>query len=349
MNSILAEDINLIGKSDIIDWSLLDNSSVLVTGATGLIGSQVVLGIDKHNELFGTNITVYALVRNEEKAKKIFADCTDKVMFVKGDVREKINIDGKLDYIIHGASATSSKFFVDNPVETIMIGMEGTNNVLSLAKEKNVKGFLYMSSLEIYGVTDPSLPTVKENAYGFIEQLSPRSSYSEGKRMAECLCISYGSEYNVPVKIARLCQTFGPGVEYADGRVFAQFARSAIEGNDIVLKTKGETFRNYCYTKDAIIGIIKVLLEGNNNEAYNIANPNTAISICDMAEMVCSKIADNKIKVVFDIAEDVEKLGYNPTIKIKLDTSKIEGLGWKATVDLQEAFTRMIDYMVDTK
>ena len=154
--------------------------------------------------------------------------------------------------------------------------------------------------------------------------------------MAECLCISYGHEYGVPVKIVRLSQTFGPGVSYSDNRVFAQFARCAIENQDIVLKTKGETYRNYCYIRDVVTGILCVLLKGNSNEAYNIANKDTGISICDMAHMIADDIADKKINVVFDIADDIAKLGYGPTIKISLDTDKIEQLGWKAEVGIED-------------
>ena len=151
------------------------------------------------------------------------------------------------------------------------------------------------------------------------------------------------------VKVARLAQTFGPGVSYADNRVFAQFARCAIEENDIVLKTKGETYRNYCYVRDAITGIFCVLTHGKINEAYNIANKKTGISICDMAHMVSEKIAKNKIKVVFDLGDDLAKLGYGPTIKIALDTSKLENLGWKAEIELEEAFERMIESMKETR
>ena len=349
MNKILLEDIEYIADSDMVSWDKYAGKSIFITGATGLIGSQIVMAMDKYNELHSGNITIYALARNREKAEKLFAECTDKVQIVVGDMTGKIDIAGDVDYVVHGASMTSSKDFVDLPVETIMTGINGTNNILSFAKDKNVKGFIYLSSLEAYGVTDPDKKTILETDSGYINQLVPRSSYSEGKRMAECLCISYASEYGVPVKIARLCQTFGTGVVYSDNRVFAQFAKSSIEGRDIVLKTTGETYRNYCYTRDAVTGILKVLADGETAEVYNIANPDTGISICDMAKMVADKISEGRIKVVCDIAEDASKLGYGPTIKISLDTTKLEGLGWKAEVGLEDSFRRMIEYMESTK
>ena len=349
MNSILLEDVNNIANSQMVSWDKLQGKSIFITGATGLIGSQIVLGIDQHNKNFGTDIKVYALARNLDKASRLFGECTENVVTVHGDMCGEFAIDGPVDYIVHGASMTSSKDFVEKPVETILTGINSTANILNFARDKKVSGFVYLSSLEAYGVTDPSLTSVKETDYGFIDQLSPRSSYSEGKRMAECLCASYASEYAVPAKLVRLCQTFGAGVDYSDNRVFAQFAKSVIEGNDIVLKTKGETYRNYCYTSDAVTGILCALLDGNVGEAYNIANPTTGISIADMAKMVAHKLSWDAIKVCFDIADDATKLGYGPTIKVALDTTKLEALGWKATVDLEETFRRTIEYLKDVR
>lgn len=345
MDYILQEDIDYIVQSGMIDWDMLKGKSILITGSTGLIGSQIVLALDRYNQLREGQIKIYALARNQDKASRVFGDCSEYVRVVLGDVKMPVEIEEEIDYIIHGASMTSSKEFVDCPVETILTGIEGTNNILRFAKNKKIKGMVYLSSLEVYGVTDPEKKSIKENEYGYIEQMAPRSSYSEGKRMAECLCISYGHEYGVPVKIVRLSQTFGPGVSYSDNRVFAQFARCAIENQNIVLKTKGETYRNYCYIRDAVMGILCVLLKGNSKEAYNVANKDTGISICDMAHMIADDIADKKIKVVFDIAGDIAKLGYGPTIKISLDTDKIEQLGWKAEVGLKDAFERMIQSM----
>lgn len=345
MNQTILEDVTYLANGRMIPWDRLREKSFFITGATGLLGSQVVLALDQYNKMYDGRITIYALVRNMDKARKWFGECTDYVRVVQGDITQPITLSDHIDYVIHGASMTSSKDFVDLPVETIMTGINGTNNLLSFARQKGVRGFLYLSSLEAYGTTDPKRKTIKEEDSGYINQLSVRSSYSEGKRIAECLCISYASEYKVPVKIVRPCQTFGPGVAYSDNRVFAQFARSAIEGTDIILKTKGETFRNYCYTSDAVTGMLKVLLDGDVGEAYNLANPDTGISICDMAQMFADEFSHGRSKVVFDIAEDATKLGYNPVVKIRLDTKKLERLGWKAEVDLKTSCQRLIEYM----
>ena len=179
--------------------------------------------------------------------------------------------------------------------------------------------------------------------------MSVRSSYSEGKRLCETLCKSYQSEYALSIKIARLCQTFGCGVEYNDNRVFAQFARSIIENRDIVLKTKGETIRNYCYTSDAISGILTVLLKGENGEAYNIANPDSTISIKDMANLFCDLFKNSKSKVIFDLLDDTCKLGFNPVVKLQLDSSKLQSIGWHACIPLSEAIKKLVSYMGESK
>ena len=155
------------------------------------------------------------------------------------------------------------------------------------------------------------------------------------------------SQYGIPVKISRLCQTFGAGVEYNDNRVFAQFSRSVIEGKDIILKTKGETVRNYCYTSDAVTGLITIMLKGETAQAYNISNMNTTISIVEMAKLVTTLFPESKSKVVFDIDPDATKLGYNPVMKIQIDSSKLEALGWVPKVSLKDMFTRLIQYMKD--
>lgn len=345
-DKIIQKDLDDIINIDFINWDLLRNKTVLVTGATGLIGSQLVMSLLNANAEKNLDLKVIAVVRNKQKAEKIFKYADDKSLeFVVQDILKPFNIESTVDYIVHGASMTGSKDFVDYPVETIKTAIQGTENILELAKEKSIDGMVYLSSLEVYGVVDFSIDKVTEDMFGTIDPMSVRSSYSEGKRMVECLCSSYASEYKIPIKVARLCQTFGAGVNYSDNRVFAQFARSIIEGKDIVLKTDGSTERNYCYIRDAIAGILTLLLNGESGQAYNIANKDTLISIRGMAEMLIEKYPESGSKLVFDIAEDATKLGYNPKVKMNLDTQKIEKLGWKAEVGLEVMFEHLIESM----
>lgn len=325
----------------------LFGTSVLITGATGLIGSFFIKSLIELNDTQNAGIKINAVVRNEAKAKALFGD---KVNLVVSDIVDITSLPFEVDYIFHGASITSSKDMVEKPVETIDIAIKGTENMLKIAKDmKSLKAFVYMSSLEVYGVTSPDIKIITESDYGYIDQLNVRSSYSLGKRMVECLCASYASEYNVPVKIVRLTQTFGPGVAYNDGRVFADFARCVIEGRNIILHTKGETVRNYCYLSDAVTALMTVAVKGEVAEAYNIANEDSDISIYDMAKMLCTFVPEKGIDVVIEDNGNAAKMGYNPTIKIKLGTAKLRALGWEAKVGLEDMFKNLIEDMTYNK
>ena len=326
-NSIFEEDIkNIINY---FDMSVFDGKTILVTGATGLIGKLCVKSLLNS----GYNTQVIAFVRDEEKAKNIFGE-SKRLTYLVQDINQRINTTRRVDYIIHAASTTSSKDFVEKPVETIYTAINGSRNVLEFAKNKRLEGMVYLSSLEIYGVNEKE--NIKEGDYGYIDILNPRSSYSESKKMVETMCISYGREYGVPVKIARLAQTFGAGVSISDNRVFAQFAKAIINKENIVLHTKGETKRNYCYTTDAVRGIFTILTKGENNNAYNVANENSYCSISEMAHLLENEYTKVEYKI------DEVNRGYNPTVKIALNTEKLNALGWEAKVNLKEMFDRLI-------
>ena len=323
-----------------IDFLTLGGKTVLVTGATGLIGSNIILTLVHLGKKFKHPIKVVAVVRNETKAKKLFGEIYNDVKFVVGDVVKGVEISEKVDYIIHAASQTSSKAFIERPLETIETAIQGTLNMLRIAKEKKVEKFVYLSTMEVYGAPDTDEKIDEEHDTN-LNTMAVRYCYPESKRMCENLCASYMEEYGVPVNVVRLTQTFGPGVLYYDGRIFAEFARCVIEKRDIVLHTKGETKRSYLYTQDAVNAILTVLLKGKRGQAYNAANEETYCSILEMAEMVANNCAKEKIQVKVQ-EEDISRLGYAPTLKMNLDTSKLQALGWKPEVGLEEAYRRLI-------
>lgn len=348
-DKVLQEDLEYIANSN-IPLEELKNKTIFVTGATGLIGSQIVKALLCCNRLKDANIKIMALVRSELKVKEAYGELVNdsNLKFVYGDITKPITVEDHIDYIIHGASVTASKFFVDHPVETIQISHRGLENMLELAKEKDVLGMVYMSSMEAFGITDPTLDRVEEKDLGYIDIHNVRSCYSEGKRMCECMCACYASEYGVPVKIARLAQTFGAGILYSENRVFAQFAKSAMNKTDIVLHTEGKSVGNYVYTADAVMAMLTLLVKGNNGEAYTIANEESNITIGNMAKMVANEIANGDIKVVFDIPEDAKTYGYAPDVKMKLSSKKMQALGWSARVGLKESYIRMMESMKNT-
>lgn len=340
-NDIFVEDLAQLSQSTMIPWQELHGKTVFLTGATGLIGQTVTSALLYYEQQNNAGIKVIALVRDLERAQALFAEqladnCA--LEFVVGTVEEIPLVPNQVDYIIHCACPTNSTYFVEHPVDTIQTIVGGTQNVLELAREKAVQGMVYLSSMEVYGqISDRK--RLGESEIGFIDLASPRSSYPEGKRLAENLCCCYASQFEVPVSVARLVQTFGPGVPYDDGRVFAYMARCAKQGEDILLKTSGSKENMYLYTADAVSAILVLLLRGEKGTTYNVANEETYCSVKEMAELVACALAGDTIQVQTNVGGDSSM--YRPEGYLNLDASKLKELGWSATVGLREMFLRM--------
>ena len=311
------------------------NADVLITGATGFIGTMLAKVLFYASEKYDLNINIIGLIRSEEKAKKLYGGLYSKIKFIK-------EICGRYEYIIHTLSPTSSKYFVENPVETIKASVESTIKVLENAKESNAS-LVYLSSMEQYGVPyEEDNNKMTENMIGIIDHLNVRSSYSESKRLCECLCVSYASEYDVDVKIARLAQTFGAGIPLSDNRMPMQFAKAVVENKDIVLHTEGRSVINTIYITDAITGILTIMNKGEKGEAYNVCNDSETRSVREIAELVANEVAGGCIGVRIELDEN---MGYAPDVEMYLDSNKLQKLGYKAKVHLIEAYNRLVCYI----
>ena len=349
-NRVFTEDMRRLGALPLMEE--LRGCTVLVTGATGLIGQTIVSALLRCNETAEQGegrepVRVIACVRNKEKAERLFGGADHgNLEFLVSDILSlpADRLPRRVDYMIHAASQTSSRAFVDSPVETIFTAIDGTRRALEFAQNNHVRCFVYLSTMEVYG-TPADDGKIDETHGTNLDTTQPRSCYPESKRLCEILCASWQKEYGVPVRILRLTQTFGPGVRYDDGRVFAEFARCAMEKRDIVLKTAGLTCRSYLYTADAAAAILTVMLRGRDGEAYNAANESTYCSIREMAELVADQCAGGGIGVRIEAAEDPSKLGYAPTLHMNLDTSKLRALGWTPVCGLADAYRRMMAAM----
>lgn len=338
MNKILEQDIETICSSKLIDWNKIDNHKFFITGATGLIGSLIVKSFIWRNINKNANIKMLLLVRNKKNAIDMFG-CDNNIEYIESSI-ENLKYNINVDYIIHGASPTKSKFFTQNPVETLDISILGTKNMLEIAKNNSVKSMVYLSSMEMYGTMKAQ--NVTEEKIGEIEILNTRSSYSEGKRIAELYCYSYFSEYNVPVKMCRLAQTFGPGISKNETRVFKYFADCIINKRDIILKSTGETIINYSYTTDTILGILCILINGKDGESYNIVGEKTNMTILESAEWLLKEFENKNNRI---ICECNQKNDFAPDNKMILSNQKIKTLGWKSKISLKEGYKRLIKYI----
>jgi nucleoside-diphosphate-sugar epimerase len=313
--------------------------SFLLTGATGVIGSAIVKRIVSNT----TSIT--CPVRNIDKTSSMYEKgVASRVNWIETSLEDYLyEINDSFDYIIHCASPTASKYFVEQPVETMLFNTRTTTLLLEYCRKHTIKGMIYLSSIESYGSVMNDNVDITEDFQGYVNPMESRSSYNMAKRMCECLCHAYAEEYKVPVKVVRLTQTISPFINEDDMRVFAQFARHAAKGEDIELHTEGFSARQYIHIDDAVEAILCVLYKGVPGEVYNAAREDSYISARDMAQFVQENFNPSG-KVVFHLRDD---MGYAPITKLRLDTQKLRNLGWRCEKDLYEMFRDLIEKLSD--
>ena len=327
----------------------LPGNRILITGATGLVGSLIIKACVTHNRNHDEKISVVALARSPQKVQDIYTEEVDAngkipyVEFVYQDITQSIPGSIHCDYIVHTANTTTSKTFLEAPVEVLDSIYTGTAQILQYAKAQKVKGLVYLSSMEVFGAVDADC-RITEKELGYLDIQNIRSCYSEGKRVAELMCKCYAAQYGVPVRVARLAQTFGAGILPGENRVFAQFARSAVKGENIVLHTLGQSVGNYCYTADAIRAILLLLVSGEPGEAYTVVNEQTTMTIAEMAQMVAKEFSQGRSQVIFDVPED-NRFGYAPDSKMRLSSEKLRALGWEPRYALKQMYERMLSEM----
>ena len=325
-NELFFDEVRQVAEDKTVPWDMLRKKSILITGSTGLIGTTIVYALDSANIKYNLGLQIIVIVRNETKARIRFKKIKspNMIQYIIGRVEECTDVMGDIDYIIHGASQTASKEFVNHAVETIETAILGTRNMLNIARKKNVSGFAYLSSMEVYGYPEKG-HSITEDEIGTFVPYDLRNSYPISKIMSENMCFAFAAEYDVPTKIIRLAQTYGPGFSDNDSRIFAYIAKCIKDKQNIVLKTKGESERAYLFAKDASSAILMVLLKGEKGNAYNAADESTYCSIAEMAEKIAKQ---NGLKVVYDV-EDEAANGFPKPQYMKLDAGKLRALGWR--------------------
>lgn len=345
MNRILEEDaIQIIKENNGLEE--LKNTTFAITGASGMVGSYFLNTLVTLNKYFDMNINILALVRTPEKLSDEIRN-NKYVNVIKYDVVDKLNYDGNVDYIVHAASPASPAIMSKFPFETNLANTVGTANTLSFAKEKNVKGYMFISSREIYGQPAENQEFFTEDGMlGQVNPLVPRNGYAEGKKAAENMCSGIKEEYGLNTKIVRLAHTYGPGMSIHDGRVQADFLKNVVNNEDIIMKSKGEAVRTYTYISDAVSAMFKVLLK-SSDIVYNIADENSKTSIKELAQTLVNINPERNIKLVMDIPKVDENAKGNAAFTLGiLSTEKIrKELGWSPKYLISSGFARTIDYL----
>ena len=324
----------------------MEGQSVMITGAAGLICSAVTDILIRYNETHNRKIQIYAAGRNKQKMKDRFMEYyeCDYFHFVPYDSSSSDNdFFFRADYIIHGAANSSPKKIVNEPVETMLGNFLGVKYLLDFARECETKRVLYISSSEIYGKKKRE-GAVQESDYGFIDILVPRNSYSVGKQAAETLCISYAAEYGLDPVIIRPGHVYGPTASKTDDHVSSSWAYDVANGKDIVMKSDGAQIRSYVYCIDCASAILKVLLCGEKGKAYNISNPDSVISIKEMARILCHA---GGVELQQQSASEEDKKGFNPMSNSSLDSSSLLNLGWKGCFDAKTGFGHTVKIIKD--
>ena len=340
-NNLYLEDLACTASLD-LPWERLQRKSILLSGATGLVGSFLV------DVLMYKNIgcTIYAVGRDEQKAKKRFLKWADDphFVFIPYDINQpfKRNDLGTIDYVLHMASNTHPMQYSTDPIGTITTNIIGVQNMLEFALEHHATRFAFTSSNEIYGENRGDVEFFDEDYCGYINSNTMRAGYPESKRCGETLCQAYKTQKKLDIVIPRLTRSYGPTMLMTDTKAISQFIKNGIAGEDIVLKSAGTQYYSYTYVADAVAGLLTIMLKGKNGDAYNIAEEHSDIMLKDLAAIIAGI---NGKKVVFEIPDAVEAAGYSTATKARLDGHKLQALGWKPKYDIRSGMKRTIDIL----
>lgn len=338
-NKIIQEDMQEILKD--IEFNGLKDKTILITGATGMLATYLVYFFNYLNIIENLNIKIIGLVRNKEKAIKIFEGVAIELLIQ--DIQDEIKYDNKVDYIFHMASSANPKAILESPIDIIKANTIGTFNVFELARNKSAKVF-FTSTREIYGKLDESIEFIQESDMGVVDCLERRACYPESKRIAETICNSYLYQYGVKYNIVRIAHVYGPGMNIdGDGRIMSDIIENVSKNQNIILKSDGTALRAFCYITDAIRGLLLILIKGKDNEVYNLSNENEEISIKELSQKVID-ISRKELKIEYQISNSEAYTSYK---RVGLNNGKLESLGWKIQKKLEDGIRNILVSIIE--
>lgn len=312
-----------------LPWERLKDRSILISGATGMIGSYLIDILMYKNRSHSLNCKIYAISRREENARIRFAPYWDSDVFqyFSRDINQGLALPPlQADYVIHGASNTHPVAYATDPIGTILTNITGTAHLLDLAVLTGCRRFVFLSSVEIYGENNTPGLRFREGDCGYIDCNTMRAGYPESKRAGESLCQAYIHQKNIDAVILRLSRVYGPTMLSSDSKALAQFLKKGAAKEDIILKSRGDQYYSYIYVGDAVSAILWTMLLGENGEAYNAADTSSDITLRELAALIAGYAGT---RVVYEIPDKVEKEGYSKATRAVLDGTKLKSLGWE--------------------
>ena len=307
LEDIFSEDISIIAQDLKQFYDELEGKRILIAGGKGFLGTYFTNVLIRINQILSKPMKIIVLDSLiTSKDKKELNDFN--VDFLEQDISEKFEISEDVDYIIHAASIASPPTYRKFPIKTIDVNYQGTKNLLEIAKDKKITSMLFLSSSEIYG--DPDIFPTPESYVGKVSCTGPRACYDESKRLAETVSILYYQQYNIPIKIARPFNVYGPYLNLNDGRVIPDFMNNAINNSEIIIHSDGSPTRSFCYVSDAIIAFLKLLFSKHDGIICNVGN-DEEISMENVAKMI-QNMMENPISIKMIKSEDPNYIKDNP-------------------------------------
>lgn len=321
---------------------LIPRGTVLVTGATGLVGSALVDLLLALRDRRGAPGRIVAAGRSHARLAQRFGTSAG-LAFLDYDATKPLVLTEDVDAIVHAASNASPELYVQDPCGTLSANIDGVRGILESARRTANCRVLYVSSSEVYGIRTNGGPA-REDDYGRVDPLSPRASYAEAKRAAEAVCAAYAAQYGVHVAIVRPGHVYGPTATPADRRVSSVFAFRAARGEPLVLTSAGTQLRSYCHCLDCATAMLTVLARGARATAYNISNP---ASILTIREMATHFAAAGGTSISFGAPTTAEKVAFNPMPDSSLAADRLLALGWQGHFPAPRGFERTVNALRD--